>query len=200
VIEQLDSLPKKMKTLSRRTLHEDSQSPGSRTVVVAEADIHVSGQPSLEHLITKLSADMHMLFSSSERMDKLESGLEKRIANKVSQLLDKIMNSEMIRIRKDVDERIEAATEALRVNVAEDIQNVSAKITSLASNTGLGSNTPEDITKNFVIRGLPETHKENIVNKVNALFKGGLKVPDVTCSNSGAQGVVKRFSYRCCYC
>jgi len=56
-----------------------------------------------------MSADMHMHFPSlSERVDQLESSLEQRIANKVSQLLDKRVNLEMKRIYKDVDTKTDA--------------------------------------------------------------------------------------------
>ena len=52
---------------------------------------------------------MHMLFGSlSERMDKLESGLEQKNANKVSQLLDKRVNTELSQIRRDIDGKLES--------------------------------------------------------------------------------------------
>mgnify|MGYP007133552282 CR=1 FL=1 len=50
-----------------------------------------------------------MLFGPlSERMDKLESGLELKIAKKVSQLLDKRVNTELSRIRRDIDGKLES--------------------------------------------------------------------------------------------
>ena len=50
-----------------------------------------------------------MLFGSlSERMDKLESGLEQKNANKVSQLLDKRVNTELSQIRRDIDGKLES--------------------------------------------------------------------------------------------
>ena len=56
---------------------------------------------------TKLSADMNMIFMSvNERLDKIDSGFEKRIATKVSQILDKRVNSEMNKIRTDFESRL----------------------------------------------------------------------------------------------
>ena len=46
-------------------------------VVVTEADVHVSAQPSVEQLIAKLSTDMNMTFLSlNEKFEKMESGLD----------------------------------------------------------------------------------------------------------------------------
>ena len=70
-----------------------------QNVVVTEADVHDSATPSVQQLFAKPSAHMNMMFMSvNERLDKIDSGLEKRIATKVSQILDKRVNSEMNKI------------------------------------------------------------------------------------------------------
>lgn len=52
---------------------------------------------------------MHKMYTSlHDRIHKSEAGLEQRISNKVTQLLDKRVNTELIIIRKDVDERLES--------------------------------------------------------------------------------------------
>ena len=54
-------------------------------------------------MIAKLSTDMNMMFLSlNEKFEKMESGLEQRISNKVAQLLDKRVNSELKKIKTDV--------------------------------------------------------------------------------------------------
>ncbi|KAL4218696.1 hypothetical protein ACF0H5_021284 [Mactra antiquata] len=67
---------------AKRTLYFDTPQK-AREVVVTAADVHVDGKAPVEQLIANLSADMHMLFSSlNERVEKLEKGIEQRIANK----------------------------------------------------------------------------------------------------------------------
>ncbi len=51
-------------------------------------------------------------------MDKLESGLEQWISNTMSQLLDKRVNSELNRIHKDVDDRLDTFKGQLRSEVS----------------------------------------------------------------------------------
>ncbi len=185
--EPLDTTAKKSRT--RRSLY-GRPTPPSSSVVVAAADVHVNGNPSVEQLIAKLSADMHMLFGSlTERMDKLESGLEQRIATKVSQLLDKRVNSELGRVRKDVDTRLDSFKDNLRTEVAAELDDMSTKLdkkldTIATQNRASNTANTSDITLNVVIRDLPETQNENTKSKVNAMIRDGLRLSDVTCSTA----------------
>jgi hypothetical protein len=183
---------------TRRNLY-DPASPSTSDVIVTNADVHVDGNSSVEHLITKLSLDMHMLFNSiKERMDKLETGLEQRIATKVSQILDKRINSELHRIRKDVDGRLDAFRESVRTDVTTDLNELKTKVDDFISNSNDRRCEGDDITLNVIIRDLPETTGENTLNKVNTLIKDGLKLRDVKCisanrkksSNEGKPGVI----------
>lgn len=59
----------------KRSLYDSSISP--RKIIVTNADVHVDANPSIQQLIARLSSDMHMMFTSlTERMEKLETGLE----------------------------------------------------------------------------------------------------------------------------
>ena len=81
----LDSSPKRV----RRSLNS-APDKADETVEVIEVEsvTQKNANSPLEHLIKTLSADMHMMFSAlTERVDKLKSGLEQRISNKVAQLL-----------------------------------------------------------------------------------------------------------------
>jgi len=134
----------------------------------------------VEDLIGKLSADMHMLFGSlKERMDKLETGLEQRISNKVSQLLDKRMHTELNRIRDTVDTKFEELQESVHSEFASELDDIKAKVNQCSA----GSSS-RDIALNVVIREMPEGPRENVVNKVNSLIRDGLKVSDVTCASA----------------
>ena len=82
----------------------------SRNIFRVNADVHSDPDPndvSVKQLLAALSADMHKMYTSlHDRIDKFEAGLEQRISSKVAQLLDKRVNTELGRIRKDVDERL----------------------------------------------------------------------------------------------
>lgn len=185
--EPLDSTVKKARTLStaRRTLYNEGPTPAPRNIVVAHADVHANGNPSVEHLINKLSADMHMLFGSiTERMDKLESGIEQKIANKVSQILDKRVNTELNRIRKDVDDKLLSMKDSLRDEITEELDVIKARIDSLPVRDVQSQqrSTADDRSLNVVIRGLSETQGEDTRAKVNKLIRDGLKIRDISCS------------------
>ena len=92
---------------------------------VTEADVHVSAQPSVEQMIAKLSTDMNMMFLSlNEKFEKMESGLEQRISNKVAQLLDKRVNSELKKIKSDVESRIDDFKDSIRADLAADLDDI----------------------------------------------------------------------------
>lgn len=182
--ESIASTVKRPRTTirARRTLYGGSETPTPNSDAESSTDVRDIGPSSLETLITKLSADMHTLFSSlSERVDKLEKGLEQKIANKVAQVLDKRVTSEMNRIRKEVDKHIENVTESIREEVKADLETVNSKIDSLSNRD---TNTVSDITLNIVIKNLPESENENVSNKVNKFLKDGLKLKDVTCDHA----------------
>ena len=181
--EYLDSTVKKAKVSAKRSLYDEQPTPAPRKLVVTEADVHVNRNPSIEHLITKLSYDMHMLFGSlSERMDKLESGLEQKIANKVTQLIDKRVNTELSRIRRDIDGKLDSFKDEMRTNISDELEDINSKIERLSN--GAESHSSPDIAMNVVIWGLPVTPNENVSNKVNAMFKDALKVAGVSCASA----------------
>ncbi|KAL4238711.1 hypothetical protein ACF0H5_003418 [Mactra antiquata] len=92
-------------------------------------DSNASSANSLKHLIHNLSADLHMMFSAlNERVKQLESGLEQRISNKVAQLLDKRVNSEMARIRKDVNTQLDSFKDNLKDELANELEDINSKI------------------------------------------------------------------------
>ena len=154
-------------------------------MVVTEADVHVSAQPSVEQLIAKLSSDMNMMFLSlNERFDKMESGLEQRISSKVAQLLDKRVNSELSKIRKYVNDRMDDFKESIKADLAADLDEIRDELTSRQPTLDTVSQNTKDLSLNIVIRNLSENSNENIKNKVNALFKDGLRLSDVSVSDA----------------
>ena len=172
-------------TDARRKLYRKTSTRSPRKVVVTEADVHVSAQPSVEQLIAKLSSDMNMMFLSlNERFDKMESGLEQRISSKVAQLLDKRVNSELSKIRKDVNDRMDDFKESIKADLAADLDEIRDELASRQPTLDTVSQNTKDLSLNIVIRNLPENSNENIKNKVNALFKDGLRLSDVSVSDA----------------
>ena len=186
----LDSSPKRV----RRSLNSAPDKAGETVEVIdVESVTQKNANSPLEHLIKTLSADMHMMFSAlTERVDKLESGLEQRISNKVAQLLDKRVNTELNRIKKDVDTRLDSFKESLKDELAADLADINAKLESVTSAATAPAPAPApapmpaqtDRSLNVVIRGLPVTNNENVKTKVNALIKDGLRIRDVTCNSA----------------
>ena len=157
-----------------------------RNIIVTEAEVHTDSDPSIKQLIAKLSSDMHMLYSAlSERMDKLESSLEQKLSTKVAQLLDKRVNTELGRIKKEVDANLVSFKETLRDEIDEELGEINNKLHDL-SNRPMSSVRfdQNDRSLNVAIRDLPESANENLNSKVNALIKNGLNIRDVSVSNT----------------
>ena len=111
------------------------------------------------------------------RLDRLESGLEKRISNKVAQILDKRISTEVSRIKKDVDDQISDFKDSIRAEVTADIEDLNEKIDSLRLDSPVSQ---PDLSRNLIIRNLSETSNERIETNVNTMFRDGLKIRDVS--------------------
>ncbi|WAR08689.1 LOW QUALITY PROTEIN: hypothetical protein MAR_018647 [Mya arenaria] len=194
-VELVNSPVKKPWQSAIRTLYDIQPTPPtpaprrtSNKVVITQADIHVDGDVTVEQLVRKMSADMHMLFTSlSERVDKLEATLEQRESSKVSQLLDKRINSELNRIRRDVDDRMDVFKETMRVDVSEEITELKAKVDSLADNRPASGN---DIFRNIIIRGLAEIQNENTSKHAKDI----LKLHGITCESAEHKTSTNQFN------
>ena len=177
----------RVKATARRSLYKPTPLPAPRNInssSAAKSPAESDTQPDLRHLIATLSSDMHMMFTSlTERIDKLESGLEERISTKVAQLLDKRVNTELGRIKKDINARLDTFRETLREQVADDVEELSKKVETLSSSTTQQNKSP-DLTYNIVIRNLPETVNENITEKVNTIISESLNIADVKISKA----------------
>ena len=148
-------------------------------IIVTKADVHADSDPSVKQMISKLSADVHMMFTSlSDRIDKLEAGLEQRISHKVAQLLDKRVNAELGRIKKEVDSRLDSFKDEIIEDVEEKLNDI--QVTSTCEHT--------DISLNVAIRNLRESVNENLNGKVDTLIKDALKVRDVKVLSTERKG------------
>ena len=115
--------------------------------------------------------------SLTDRIDKLERELEQRLSDKICKQVDKQvekrLSSEMKKAQKSLDERFDT----LKTDISEEIDAMSGKMNSLTDT--LQAIKTDDRSSNIVIRKLPESINEQIVNKVQTLIKDQLKLNDV---------------------
>jgi hypothetical protein len=114
----------------------------------------------------------------SDRIDKLEIELEKRLTEKLSdkicQQVDKRINAEIKRVNKAVDEKLDT----VRADVNNDMDEIQVKLISI-SDTVRAFKATEDISNNIILRKLPETNNEHVVNKVQTLIHDILKLSNI---------------------
>lgn len=109
----------------------------------------------------------------NKRIDKLESDMEKRLSDKMAQILDKRVNSEMKRIRQVTEQRIDN----VRGDLSSEIEELRARMDSVVVlQPGVGH---YDRTLNVAIRRLPQSVNEDTAEKVNRLIKDQLHIRDV---------------------
>lgn len=125
----------------------------------------------LSKLIIKLSEDVSNLSSNlSKRIDELENSLESRISHKISNILDKRINSEVANIKKSTGEEIKRFKEEMQ----HDMRNLEEKFSQLSD-----TNDASKRLSNVVIKGLEYHEGENLNRKVENLFIDGLGLCDV---------------------
>ena len=130
-----------------------------RNIIVTEAEVHTGSDPSIKQLIAKLSSDMHMLYSAlSKRMDKLESSLEQQLSTYVAQLLGKRVNTELGRIKKEMDANLKSFKGTIKDEIEEELGDINSKLHDLSNrhvpSLRLDQN---DRSLNAAIMDLPES-------------------------------------------
>ena len=93
----------------------------------------------------------------SERTDKLESGLDQKIVNKVSQMLHKRLITEVGRIKKDIESKLAEIKSDTQAEVSSELDALNERISSFAIAI---NSEPNDTKCNIVIRNLPESNNE----------------------------------------
>ncbi|KAH3734655.1 hypothetical protein DPMN_041095 [Dreissena polymorpha] len=146
-------------------------------------------------MFDKLSSDVHMMYMGlNERFDQFEKTLESRITNKVSQILDKRVNSELEKIKRGVDQKLDTKFEqfayTVKSDLADDLAAIRGQTDSLSTMrhpvtiSNVSQQIAPDRSLSVVIRNLPETASESTSAKVNAMLKDGLKLSNITVSKA----------------
>ncbi|VDI44423.1 Hypothetical predicted protein [Mytilus galloprovincialis] len=132
---------------------KSSPTKNKSPIIDVEADIHIDTELTpdtvvMTKMISKLSADMRTMFSDvNDRISTLEEKLEQKLTQKFNQILDKRVNSESSKIRKDVNKIVDA----LRSDIDQDLKVVEDKLDGVSKTVGeIGSratNQAQDISK-----------------------------------------------------
>ncbi|MES9880126.1 MAG: hypothetical protein ABW185_04515 [Sedimenticola sp.] len=150
----------------------------SDSFVLTQADVHMSADVNVRDVLVKISADMHaMWLSLSDRMSALESSIEKRVSAKLMNTIDKRMNSETTRLKKDIDSRFANITATLTADI-DGVRREINKTTNRKSDSANNGHERES-NLNVIVRNLPESQNENIIQKLTAVVKDGLRLNDV---------------------
>ena len=75
-----------------------------------------------------------------------------RISNKVAQLLDKRVNSELKKIKTDVESRMDDFKESIRADLAADLDDIREELSTIKSTTDSTPSQAKDLSQNVVIR------------------------------------------------
>ncbi|CAC5379518.1 unnamed protein product [Mytilus coruscus] len=92
--------------------------------------------------------------------------LEKTIPNTIATLIDSKISSEMQKVKQQFQKELKT--------VSDKVENREKSYANVAKQQ---PNTDEAIL--IIVRNLPESNGENVLNKVNALIKDGLHLKDV---------------------
>ena len=108
------------------------------------------------------------------RIENSEKRITENVTDKITKIIDKRMNTETARMRKEIDEKIRD----MRDEFNRDLNDINTRIDSdRRRNTGT---TDSDRPLRVVVRNLPEAINEDICEKVDGLIHDGLRIRDVT--------------------
>lgn len=163
--------------------------------IMTRAEVHRDADTEIKDLLKKMTASMNTMQDiMNKRMDMLENKIDQsekkitdKLTDKVTKIIDKRVNTETARIRKEIEDKLSD----LRSDFNNDLVQINRRIEERADigsdqgtqSTGSNQNTT-DLSLNVVIRNLPETINENVMTKVDAMIKDGLKIRDVTVASA----------------
>ena len=131
---------------------------------------------STKEMITVMSSSMKTMFENLNRkVDTLASEIEERLTKKFSQLLDKRHSKEISKVKSDINSRIDIVKE----DIYRDIENLDTQVKDLSTERSTLVQE-DDIALRIVLRNVPETRNENVIDTVNGIMRDGLRLRDVS--------------------
>ena len=167
----------------RKKKQKGNDSAGEKLVTSAEVhvDADLSSMDTRGLLMTLISQTQQNFDIMGRRMESLENNLEKKLTDKMNKAIDRRINTETNKFKKEIDKNVSD----LRKEFDNEIEDITEKVNRVTNQIeqldGVSVARPEkeDIKLNIVVRKLPETSRENLNNKVNSLIKDGLKLRDI---------------------
>ena len=116
----------------------------------------------------------------SNRISKLETDVDKRLSNRLAELVDKRVNPEMKKTRTEEDNRMCN----IRSDMTSELEELGVKVNSITDTlqADVSASASDNRHVNSVVRNFPESVNENIEDKINSLIKSHTKVNDVNVS------------------
>ena len=142
---------------------------GKATVISDNSDA------STNELISIMSDNMKTMFEDLNRkVDTMASDIENRLSKKFSQLIDKRISNELSKMTREINSRIDT----VKSDIYKEFDELEAQVKDISSvKSDLGPNG--DIDLRIVLRNVPESRDENVIDKVNGVIREGLKLRDV---------------------
>ncbi|VDH92828.1 Hypothetical predicted protein [Mytilus galloprovincialis] len=162
----------------------------------------------LRAMISNLTESMNVFHNQlSIRIDGLENNITQKIERIIDKRIETAMRKERGNTQKDLDKmekKMESTISKCKTDLKQDLHSVKKELSDFKkSYAETASQAPilvsrEDRQNNVIIRNLPESKNENLLNKVGGLLKDGLKLKDIsvksadrkTSNNDSRPGVI----------
>ena len=161
-------------------VHNEGDSSNSLHVMFTEANETIAGKDLVNVMnrfadeMTKINRNMEQMWGDvNKKMDKMAIDIEKNLSSKLINCIDKRVNTEATKIKKDIGNRIDN----LRDDFYQEVKGLQEQIDEMPNKSNY-----EDTDKNLnlCIRNLPQTERENVDGKVCDLFREGLRLRDIS--------------------
>ncbi|CAC5385839.1 unnamed protein product [Mytilus coruscus] len=180
--ESVEGTSKKLKFLVNDD-HEDiirfTQSTQCKDNSICINEHNSSDFSELKSLVVGLTGSMNSFCQMiTQRME----NLEKTIPNTIATLIDSKISSEMQKVKQQFQKELKT--------VSDKVENIEKSYANVAKQQ---PNIDEAIR--IIVRNLPESNGENVLNKVNALIKDGLHLKDVKAVSADRKKSYKEGKY-----
>ena len=152
----------------RKKKQKGNDSAGEKLVTSAEVhvDADLSSMDTRELLMTLISQTQQNFDIMGRRMESLETNLEKKLTDKMNKAIDRRINTETNKFKKEIDKNVSD----LRKEIDNEIEDITEKVNRVTHQIeqldGVRVARPEkeDIKLNIVVRKLPETSRKKLNN------------------------------------
>ena len=162
--------------------NENSDVGDVLNIMLTESNENVGGKDLLNVMnrfadeMSTMNRNMQKMWNDvNSRMDKMAIDIEKRLTNKLSNTVDKRVNTEAAKLKREINQRIDD----VRDDLCEDVKCLQQQIDEMPSKL---ADTEEQTERslNFCIRNHPQTERENVNTVVLDLLRDGLKLRDIS--------------------